>query len=164
MTMKMISLFSLAALAASAACLTILFVLAAPLQPVLAAPASKAEIMPEPVEDDMHEFMEYVFQPGYKRLKVAMAMESPDNAVWKTIKAESLVLAEGGNLLLLRTPDEDADAWREYSAAVRGLGADVYHAAKKKDVAATRKSYEAMLVQCNQCHQKFADGEHQLQP
>ena len=28
----------------------------------------------------MHEFMEYVFEPNYKRLKVVMASEPADNA------------------------------------------------------------------------------------
>jgi hypothetical protein len=47
---------------------------------------------PQPVEMDMHEFMEYVFQPTYKRLKSSMASEPADN-VWKGIKSDALILA-----------------------------------------------------------------------
>lgn len=36
---------------------------------VLKAEESETEISARPVEPDMHEFMEYVFQPTYKRLK-----------------------------------------------------------------------------------------------
>jgi hypothetical protein len=119
---------------------------------------------PAPVEEDMHEFMEYVFQPTYLRLKQAMASEPQENAGWKAIKSDSLILAEGGNLLLHRMPKDDAQAWGDESAAVRDLGGDLYRAAKMKDYPAARKSYEKMLVRCNACHDTFAHGEHQLAP
>ena len=112
----------------------------------------------------MHEFMEYAFEPAYKRLQAAMAKEPADNGGWKAIKGESLQLAEGGNLLLIRTPQDDASIWREMSAAVRGAGGELYAAAKKKDFVASRKSYETLLLKCNACHDKFAGGEHQLSP
>jgi hypothetical protein len=127
-----------------------------------AEPAPSAE--PAPVEEDMHEFMEYVFQPTYLRLKQAMAAEPGDNAGWKGIKSDSLILAEGGNLLLHRVPKDDAETWAAESTAVRELGGDLYRAAKKKDYPAARKSYEKMLVRCNACHDTFAHGEHQLAP
>ncbi len=39
----------------------------------------------------MHEFMEYMFQPTYKRLQKSIAAEPTDKAGWKGIKADSLV-------------------------------------------------------------------------
>ncbi|MCA9246534.1 MAG: cytochrome c [Planctomycetales bacterium] len=122
------------------------------------------KIAPTPVESDMHEFMEYVFQPPYKRLRQAMAEESKDSGVWKSIKSDSLILAEAGNLLLIRVSKDQADEWAKHSAQVRALAADLYRAAKQKDATAAQKSYRAMLVQCNHCHDHFADGEHQLTP
>jgi len=119
---------------------------------------------PQPVEPDMHEFMEYVFQPTYKRLKLSFAGEPADNTGWKGIKADALILAEGGNLLMLRTPKKDAAAWNEMSEAVRASGASLYQSAKSKDYKAARQHYEVMLKKCNACHDKFADGEHQLSP
>jgi hypothetical protein len=119
---------------------------------------------PRPVEKDMHEFMEYVFEPTYQRLKQSMASEPADNPRWKRIKSDALILAEGGNLLLLRTPPEDSKTWDENSAAVRDLGGKLYASAKKKDYPSARRDYEAMLVNCNACHTKFAKGEHQLTP
>ena len=41
---------------------------------------------------------------------------------------------------------------------------EFYGAAKAKDFDAARKHYETMIQRCNTCHQKFADGEHQLTP
>ncbi len=118
----------------------------------------------EPVESDMHEFMEYVFEPGYKRLRAALATEPTENSVWKSVKGDSLSLAEGGNLLLMRAPKEDADAWKSLSAAVRSEGKLLYAAARAKDYQAAHAAYTKMLKQCNACHDAFAGGEHQLQP
>lgn len=123
---------------------------------------SKAE--PQPVEKDMHEFMEYVFEPTFKRLKPLMAAEPKENAGWKGIKADSLSLAEAGNLLLSRGPEKDREKWAEWSVAVRDLGGQLYQAARKKDFAESRKQYEAMLIKCNACHTHFANGKHQLAP
>jgi hypothetical protein len=116
----------------------------------------------KPIEDDMHEFMEYAFQPTYKRLKGSMAEEPKDNGGWKAIKADSLLLAEGGNLLLMRS-EGDPD-WDKSAIAVRRAGGKLYQAARKKDYSAAKTNYVAMLVNCNACHQQFADGKHQLAP
>ncbi|PHS02529.1 MAG: hypothetical protein COA78_20990 [Blastopirellula sp.] len=118
----------------------------------------------QPVEDSMHEFMEYVFQPPYKRLKVAMASEPTDNNTWKAIKSDALILAEGGNLLLIRKPKEHADEWTQHSVSVRELGGKFYQAARKKDYKSARQHYASMLMKCNSCHDKFADGKYQLKP
>ena len=118
----------------------------------------------KPVEKSMHEFMEYVFQPTYRRLKVSMATEPADKKGWKAIKADSLVLAESCNLLLIRIPKEDGKAWAGYAQSTRELGGKLYHAARKKDYAAAQSNYKAMLTQCNACHKKFDNGKHQLTP
>jgi cytochrome c556 len=127
--------------------------------------ASKlADAAPEPVEESMHEFMEYVFQPTYRRLKASMAAQPKDKSAWKPIKADSLILAEGGNLLLMRTPDEGGAAWDKFSVAVRGAGAELYQAARARDYKAAKQKYASMLDNCNACHKQFADGKYQLEP
>ncbi|MCA9185213.1 MAG: cytochrome c [Planctomycetales bacterium] len=125
---------------------------------------SATALVTQAVEEDMHEFMEYYFQPTYRRLKSTMNSAPADNAGWKAIKADALTLAEGGNLLLDRPSDEDAKAWKQLSIEVRKAGQEMYQAAKKKDFEASKASYGAMLKQCNACHDKFAGGEHQLAP
>ena len=60
---------------------------------------SDAKVEQQVVEDSMHEFMEYVYQPTYKRLKTSMKAEPADRNGWKAIKADSLILAESANRL-----------------------------------------------------------------
>jgi hypothetical protein len=117
-----------------------------------------------PVDITMHDFMEGVFQGPYRRLKAAIANEPKDNAGWKAVRSESLILAEGGNLLLLRKPEKDADKWAEFSTASRDAGAELFKAAKKKDFTASKKAYETMLTHCNACHKQFDNGKNQLEP
>lgn len=108
--------------------------------------------------------MEYFFQPTYLRLRHAIAAEPSDNSGWRGIKSDALIFAEGGNLLLLRTPPKDPAKWNESSAAVRDFGGQLYRAARKKDFDAARKAYEKMLMSCNACHKEFAGGKHILSP
>jgi hypothetical protein len=138
--------------------------LALPASRLPEAQAQTASAKAQPVEGDMHEFMEYMFQPTYKRLQKSIAAEPADKAGWKEIKADSLVLAESGNLLLHRGPKEDPAAWNDLSLAVRDDGGKLYQAAKAKDFKLARQHYERMITKCNACHDKFAEGEHQLTP
>jgi hypothetical protein len=126
--------------------------------------AEAAEPAPQVVEKSMHEFMEYVYQPAYQRLKPAMAAAPADNAGWKILKGESLVMAEAANLLLDRAPAEDAADWKTLSVNVRTHGGELYAAAKKRDFAAARSAYETMLKNCNACHDQFHKGKPQLAP
>ena len=126
--------------------------------------AKSAANGPQPVDDDMHHFMEYVFEPNYKRLKDGMANAPEDKKAWKAIKGDVLTLAECANLLLMRVPDDDADTWRKLSVAVRMHGGELYQAARQSDYATARKAYVSMLNNCNSCHKQFADGKHQLAP
>jgi hypothetical protein len=127
-----------------------------------AAPNPPARL--QPVDESTHEFMEYFFQPTYKRLKAAMAKAPAGGAGWKTVKADSLVLAEGGNLLLMRTPPKGGADWNKRAIEVRTRGGQLYRAAKKRDHKSAQTHYRAMLTSCNACHKAFAKGKHQLKP
>jgi hypothetical protein len=116
----------------------------------------------ESVEPDMHEFMEYEFEPTFKRLKPAIAPDQAGQPNWKTLKAESLILAEGGNLLLLRAPKENTEKWQQHSKDLRLHGGRMYRTAKARDFKAARENYVLMVKTCNACHTDFAHGEHQL--
>lgn len=128
--------------------------------------ADKVEPKLAPVEDDMHEFMEYAFEPFFKELRATMKSEPADRNAWKPVKANSLILAENGNLLMMRGPEdgEEKRAWNALAADLREHGRLLYQQAKKRDYTQARKHYEAFVTKCNACHEKFADGEHMLKP
>lgn len=139
--------------------------LGAYLQPVANAVPSIAPLADiVPVDTNMHDFMEGMFQSPYRRLKEAIANEPKDNNGWRAIRSDVLILAEGSNLLVLRKQEKDQAKWDEYSLASKQAGETAFKAAKKKNFTETRKAYESMLVHCNDCHKAFADGKHQLVP
>lgn len=117
-----------------------------------------------PVDESMHHFMEYFYEPAYKRLKLQLAEQPADRAGWNGVKGDALTLAEGGNLLLLRAPAEEKAAWSRLSVEVRDLAGKVYQAARAQNYAQARGDYQTLISRCNACHQKFAEGEHQLEP
>jgi prephenate dehydratase len=117
-----------------------------------------------PVEDSMHEFMEYVFQPTYLRLKQSMAAAPSDNKGWKAIKSDSLILAESCNLLFGRKPAEHGEDWVKHATASKEFGAKLYIAAKARNFDDASTAYKTMLDSCNACHKQFENGKHILQP
>jgi len=135
-----------------------------PSQPTQARSVSLADPQMKPLDVNMHDFMEGLFQAPYRRLKVSMAKEPGDNAGWKQLRSDTLILAEGCNLLLTRLPEKDGEDWVTHSVASRDAGAEVYSAAKQKDYAKSRSAYEKMLTHCNACHKQFENGKHILEP
>lgn len=117
---------------------------------------------PVAVEPSMHEFMEYYFQPVYRRLKVSMAQEPENNRQWRELKSDALILAESGNLLISREVEGDKELWDGISVEVRTEGQKFYEALKAKNFTDAQTHYESMLNKCNACHKEFADGKHQL--
>lgn len=127
-----------------------------------AEPAANPEAIPVPVDDDMHHLMEYVFEPAYKRLKKSVATEPKDKAGWSAIKEDTLTLAESSNLLLHRLPEEDQKDWIKMAVEVRTEGGKLYQSARAKKFDQVTVEFSRLLKSCNACHDKFADGEHQL--
>lgn len=125
---------------------------------------SQAAHAMKPVEADVHEFMEYAFEPFFHELKESLAESPKDKKAWVPVKANSLILAENGNLLMLRGPDEGKAEWNKISADLRDQGKLLYQAAKKRDYEVARKEYVSFVAKCNVCHEKFADGEHMQKP
>lgn len=118
----------------------------------------------KPVDVNMHDLMEGMFQLPYRRLKAAMEKEPTDPPAWKALRSDALILAEGSNLLLIRKPENDAADWIKYSVASRDAGAEIVKAAKKQDFAASKEAYVRMLDHCNACHKQFEKGKHILKP
>ncbi|MDP1563220.1 MAG: hypothetical protein Q8M16_17710 [Pirellulaceae bacterium] len=118
----------------------------------------------QPIDVSMHDLMEGMFQAPYRRLKVAMEKEPTDGPAWKALRSDALILAEASNMLILRKPETDVEAWIKYSVDARSAGAEVVKSAKKQDFTASKAAYVTMLDHCNACHKQFEKGKHILKP
>ncbi|MDB4650414.1 hypothetical protein OAE37_01495 [Pirellulaceae bacterium] len=109
----------------------------------------------EPV-DNMHHFMEYVYEPVYKELKESLKLEPADKKAWAKVKSGSMILAEASSLLAKR-PSEKADGkkWSEFSAIVNLNGAKLFHAARAKDYDKAQSLFKEMSTGCAKCHEAY---------
>jgi len=123
---------------------------------------SDAEESFEPI-DNMHHFMEYVFEPSYKGLKATLAAEPENRKAWKPFKNHALVLAESTTLLAQRGPEEaeKSKQWKQISLDVHKQATALYKSSGDYDQA--KQHYGTMLESCNKCHTVFAAGKYQLE-
>ena len=112
--------------------------------------------------DNMHHFMEYVFEPSYKGLKKKLATEPENKKAWKPFKNHSLVIAETTTLLAQRGPKdaEKSKQWKQISLDVHKQATALYKSSGNYEQA--QKHYAVMIDSCNQCHKVFAKGKYQL--
>lgn len=115
--------------------------------------------------DDMHHFMEYVCQPGYRRIRESLANEPADRRAWRPIKADTMVLAESSFLYAERYPegatDDQKAQWREMSLDVHRAGRELYNAIG--DFEKSRAAFDTLVDNCNRCHDAFEEGRHHLE-
>jgi hypothetical protein len=109
------------------------------------------------VESSVHDFMESINKPAYQRLVACLSQDILDEDAWKAVLADSLLLAESGNLLLLR-PIKDPQAWAVNATNVRESGTKLYESAMLKEITPVRLNFDAMLHDCDACHQQFSNG------
>jgi hypothetical protein len=106
--------------------------------------------------DNMHHFMEYVYEPTYNQLKKNVSTEPTAKEIWSKIKSGAMILAESSTLLAQRAPDKgDKDLWISSSLLVHQHGSKLFTASRQKDYEAVKKSFAAMSEGCKKCHQAF---------
>ncbi|VTT99901.1 hypothetical protein : Uncharacterized protein OS=Blastopirellula marina DSM 3645 GN=DSM3645_10037 PE=4 SV=1: Cytochrom_C_2 [Gemmataceae bacterium] len=75
---------------------------------------------------------------------------------WAFARGQALLIAESGNLLMLRPPKTNGrDDWLGYSGDLRDAGDKLARAAAAKDYAKARAGLAALANVCNRCHQTF---------
>ncbi len=80
---------------------------------------------------------------------------------WAFARGQALLIAETGNLLMMRPPKTRAaqDLWMTRAAGLREAGAALATAAGGKDYAASRAAMATLANACNRCHEGFRVAE-----
>jgi hypothetical protein len=103
-------------------------------------------------------------QPNFQALEALLRQKPTDPEAWKFARGQALLIAESGNLLLLRPPhNEGRDAWLDRAVALRVAATSVARAASAKDYEGARGAVVELANVCNQCHQTFR-VTHRIQP
>lgn len=84
-----------------------------------------------------------------------------DAETWGFARGQALLVAETGNLLMLRPPKtrQAQDAWMAKAADLRDAAVKVAKAAAGKDYTAARAGVAGLANACNRCHEAFRVGE-----
>lgn len=128
---------------------------AAQSQPERAKPAPRLE----PVAETKL-LMEGIADPNTRALGKLFAARPKDAEAWAFARGQALLLAETGNLLLMRPPKTKSgqEPWLAHAADLREQATGVARAAAAKDFVQARAALAGVANACNRCHQSFRVG------
>jgi hypothetical protein len=108
----------------------------------------------EPVADTKL-LMEGLASPNSRALGKLLAAKPKEAGAWNFARGQALLLAETGNLLLLRPPKVlgTQDSWAASAVELREGGAALARAAAARDYLQARTALAAVANACNRCHQ-----------
>ncbi len=133
----------------------------------LAAPPPRApELLPHPEAKFVPRFeavaetkllMEGLANPNYRALVKHLEGKGPqDGDTWMFARGQSLLLAETGNLLLLRPPrNEGRDRWMRRATDMRESATNLGRRLANRDLGRSRSALADLTTKCNSCHQAF---------
>ena len=85
----------------------------------------------------------------------------PKNEVeWNVIRAQALLLAESGNLLMMAGRARDQGNWMKDSKMLIDSGAAAYKAASAKDMTAILALNDQLNAACVTCHEQYRPNYH----
>jgi cytochrome c553 len=85
----------------------------------------------------------------------------PKNEVeWNAIRAQALLLAESGNLLMMAGRVRDQGNWMKDSKMLIDAGAAAYKAASAKDMTAILALNDQLNAACVTCHEQYRPNYH----
>jgi len=140
------------------------FLLAAAAGLALAGPAApQAQVASAPRPQAVAEtrlLMEAINLPNFKGLESLLGKKPADVEAWAFARGQALLIAENGNLLMLRPPrGQGRQAWLDRAAELRDAATDLARAAASRDYPRSRAGLTALAKTCNRCHQTFRVAE-----
>jgi hypothetical protein len=96
------------------------------------------------------------------RLVDRLLRQKPDgDEVWFNVRGAALLIAENGNLLMLRPPrDGSEESWLERARALRATATRLARTAAARDHARSREGLIDLAKTCNNCHRSFQVDVH----
>ena len=126
--------------------------------PWLAEPsivASDPGTRPEPVAETKL-LMEGMAGANMRGLGKLLRDKPADDRAWAFARGQALLIAETGNLLLIRPPRAAGqDVWAGHAADLRDAAGGLARAAAAKDYPKARAALAGVANVCNRCHQAF---------
>jgi hypothetical protein len=100
--------------------------------------------------------MEGLNQANFRGLDKLLREKPADPEAWTFARGQALLIAEAGNLLMLRPPrSKGQDEWMDRAAELREAATAVARAAGRRDFERSRNAFRDLAQTCNRCHQSF---------
>lgn len=104
------------------------------------------------------ELMVHVLRPASDAVFYIASRTPETEAEWGALQAQTLILAESANLLMLPERARGRAQWLADAALLLEAGRAAFVAAKAKDVPALEALNDRMYEACVACHQHFRPG------
>jgi cytochrome c553 len=100
--------------------------------------------------------MEGLTLPNFKGIDRLLRQKPKDNDDWTFLRGQALLIAETGNLLLMRPPRNGGEtAWQNHAADLRAAADRMARAAAARDYEQSKVRLAELATMCNRCHQTF---------
>jgi hypothetical protein len=100
--------------------------------------------------------MEGLLQANVRGLERNLRQRPADLETWTFVRGQALLLAETGNLLMLRPPKSAGqDLWMAYATELRERATRLARLAADRDHDRCRQSLTDLADTCNRCHTTF---------
>jgi Cytochrome C' len=101
--------------------------------------------------------MQGLAQSNYRALEKHLEGKGPpDVDTWTFARGQALLIAETGNLLLLRPPrNEGRETWMRRAMDMRQAAGDLARQLGNRNLQRSRAAFQELTTQCNRCHQSF---------
>jgi hypothetical protein len=100
--------------------------------------------------------MEGMAQPNYQSVAKILRERPADVETWTFARGQAILLAEMGNLLLLRPPrNQGRDTWMREAMDMRQAAAGLARQTGNRDLERSRSAFVDLTATCNRCHQTF---------
>jgi hypothetical protein len=108
---------------------------------------------------DTRLLMDGINLPNFQGMEGLLKQKPADAETWTFLRGQALLIAENGNLLLLRPPRNDGeDIWMDRAVALRTTATKLARAAADKNYEACRAGLWDLADTCNRCHKSFRAG------
>jgi Cytochrome C' len=124
----------------------------------IAAPGAGAKAAPPrltPVAETKL-VMEGVALANYQGIDGHLKKKPEDAETWKFVRGQALLVAESGNLLMIRPPKNNGQTvWMQRAADLREAATTLARHAANRDYERSKAALADVTNTCNRCHQTF---------
>ena len=124
------------------------------------APLAQGQEPFQPV-GNMSQLMVSMVYPAANDILLSIYRGAPkDDKEWTAIERSAVLLAESGNVLMMRGHAVDQGQWMKYARMMVDAGAAAHKAARARDVNALTAVAEPLNTSCITCHKTYRRNVH----